>query len=116
MRGLFGDAPRDLEFVGGNGRLVLASRDFEVELPIFAAKHEEPAISAGDPDNRIDDTDQELVQIERAGDRAAGVEKVVEAIEVGGDPSARRSPRLGQKIALPLREPATQALKRVRFR
>src|SRR6185436_15892176 len=84
VRCFLGDAPGNLELVGRQRGFVAATRDLEVELSILAHAHEEAAIGAGDLNDGVDDANQELVPVERAGDLAARLEHVVDALEVGG--------------------------------
>ncbi len=116
MRRFLGDAPRDLELLGRERRLVAAASDLEMELPVLAHQHEKTAIGAGDLDDGIDDADQKLVEIERSADLTAGLEDVVDALEVRGRARARGRAGLCEELPLPLGEPSAQPLQWIQLR
>ena len=81
--GLLGDSPGDLEFVGGKGALVLVAGDLEAKLAVLVHEHEESAVRFRDLDHGVDDADQELIEVEGAGDGSRCLEDVRDAIEIG---------------------------------
>jgi hypothetical protein len=113
MGRFFGDAPRDLEFLGRKRRFVAVPRDLEPELAVVTHEHEEAAIRRRDSNHRVHDADQEFVQVQRARYGAAGLEEVLKAVEVVRGADAGRRLRLDQELALPLREATAQAFERI---
>ncbi len=111
--GLLGDAPGDLEFVGRKRGLVLVAGDLEMKLAVLAHEHQESPIGVRDLDHGVDNADQKLIQVERAGDGSRGLEDVRDAIEIGYDTRSGRRSWFLEKFTFPLRQAPAEPFKRV---